>query len=81
MSFESMDPDAALRRMKEDRDLFSSAIGTLVACENFDNRLPAGLMEFLAFFNRHRKAIHAGTVSSADLYAAFVLWLQQGRPD
>ena len=53
VSFESVDSDAVLGRMKNDRDLFSSAIVTLLACENFDNHRPAGLMEFLALFTRH----------------------------
>lgn len=77
MEFESRDPDVVLSDMLTDRSLFDRAIITLIACENYDNHLPRGLHAFLAFFNQHREALHAGTASHDDLHRQFRVWLRE----
>jgi len=79
MDFDAMDPEAALESLQADPALFSRAVVTLVACENYDNHRPRGLDAFLAFFDRHRVAIHAGTLTGADLHAEYLRWLRHQR--
>ena len=73
------DPDGSLERLRANPRLFGDAIVAFVSHENFDKRLPAGLRSLVPFFDLHRKAIHAGTVSPDELYEAFTAWLDARR--
>lgn len=76
MDFTAVDPDAILEQMRDNLDLFGQALGKMQRVDNYDERLPSGLLRFSKFFSAHHKQVYSKGQSTESLHRLFQEWLK-----
>lgn len=75
MEFEGQDSDRVIDLLKVDLAAFSDALLKMQQVENYDNRLPSGLVKFSKFFYAHHKEVYANGKNPEVVHKLFQTWL------
>lgn len=75
MEFESQDSDRVINLLKADRKVFGEALLKMQLVDNYDNRMPSGLLKFSKFFYAHHKEVYANGKNPEVVHKLFLTWL------
>jgi len=77
MDFEGMDPDVVLEKARDRLEFFQQAVGKMQRVDNYDERLPAGLIRFSKFFNSRHSEMYNKDHSQEALHELFQGWCKE----
>ncbi len=75
MEFEGQDSDRVIDLLKVEQGVFSEALVKMQQVDNYDNRLPSGLLKFSKFFYAYHKEVYANGKNPELLHKLFLRWL------
>ncbi len=75
MDFEGQKSDWVIDLLKADQGAFGEALLKMQLVDNYDNRMPSGLVKFSKFFYAHHKEVYANGKNPEVVHKLFLTWL------
>jgi hypothetical protein len=75
MEFEGNDSESVIDLLKADQVAFGQALLKMQLVDNYDNRMPSGLVKFSKFFYAHHKEVYANGKNPEVVHKLFLAWL------
>ena len=76
MEFNGLDSAKGIKLIEVDPDAFSEALLQMQLVDNYDNRMPSGLLKFSKFFYAHHSEVYANGKNPEVLHQMFLEWLK-----